>query len=286
VEPSGIPEYTKLRTDTILQENILEDLRANICPGIGGTPVPEPNYLAERAILAPKNRDVTISTARFYVVSRAENPRMKVLIHWTLATDRHIPRIVTRVRAAGPPRHRQLQPLQQTTRASKPPAPPLNQNRKGTRIGVAKADDPEADHNPHGRPSRHQTGGLGGDWPRPKARAPGKKAHRSATENPAGYHHRDPVVPGTQGGRRQRKGRRVGQDRGGGARRPRSGVARLPGSDGSMRYAASQFSRAPQARNLRGKVGGDTTMGRRSDLEEKIQDAEKPEVSRRDGWEL
>jgi len=40
--------------------------------------------------------------------------------------------------------------------------------RKGTGIGFAKADDPAAGYNLHGRSSRHQTDDLGGAWPLPK----------------------------------------------------------------------------------------------------------------------
>jgi len=72
---------------------------------------------------------------------------------------------------------------------------------KGTGIGIAKADGPGAGHKLHGRPSRHQTDGLGVAWPRPEVRA-GRKANRSATDSPAGYH-RDPVVPSTQGSPRE-----------------------------------------------------------------------------------
>jgi len=37
--------------------------------------------------------------------------------------------------------------------------------RKGIGIGFAKTDNPGAGHNLHGRPSRHQTDGIGGAWP-------------------------------------------------------------------------------------------------------------------------
>ena len=53
---------------------------------------------------------------------------------------------------------------------------------------------------------------------RQKIRTPGKEAHRSAAESPAGYHHRDPVVPGAQESPREREGQRMGQTRGRGAR--------------------------------------------------------------------
>ena len=57
-------------------------------------------------------------------------------------------------------------------------------------------------------------------------------------EGRAGHHHRDPVV-GTQGGPRKREGRRMGQTRGGGARCPRGGMARILGP------AAPQIPRTP-----------------------------------------
>ena len=79
----------------------------------------------------------------------------------------------------------------------------MRRPRKGTGIGSAKTDDPRAGHNLHGCPSCHQKDGLRGAWARPKVRAPGKEAHRSATESLTGYNRFEPVVPGTQGSRRQ-----------------------------------------------------------------------------------
>ena len=66
--------------------------------------------------------------------------------------------------------------------------------RKGTGIGFAKADDPGAGHNLQGRPSRHQTDGLGGAWPRPAICAPGQEAHRYSAARSARNHHRYSMV--------------------------------------------------------------------------------------------
>jgi len=81
----------------------------------------------------------------------------------------------------------------------------VRRSRKGSGIGFMKTDNAGAGHDLHGCPSRHQTDRLGGVWPRPKIRAPGEGAHRSATESLTGHHHRDPVVPGTEGSPRDRQ---------------------------------------------------------------------------------
>ena len=60
-----------------------------------------------------------------------------------------------------------------------------------------------AGHDLHGRASSHQTDGLGRTRPRPAVRTAGQEAHRCAAESEARHHHRDPMVPGTQGHRRQ-----------------------------------------------------------------------------------
>jgi len=65
-------------------------------------------------------------------------------------------------------------------------------------------------------------------------------------------HWRDLVVPGAQECPGKREGGRVGQACGGGAGRPRGGMARILGPDGSTRDATPQIPRAPQARDLRG----------------------------------
>jgi len=66
----------------------------------------------------------------------------------------------------------------------------------------------------------------------------------------AGHHHRDPVVPGPQGGCRKRGSRQVGKDRSGGARLPRDGVAKLLRLDGSAGNAARKVPRQPQTGDL------------------------------------
>jgi len=81
-----------------------------------------------------------------------------------------------------------------------------------------KTVDSGTSHDLHRRTGDHQADGLGGAWPRQKIRTPGKEAHRRAAESPAGYHHRDPVVPGAQESPREREGQRMGQTRGRGAR--------------------------------------------------------------------
>jgi len=92
----------------------------------------------------------------------------------------------------------------------------MRRSREGAGIGFEKTDWTGASHDLHRRSSHYQTDGLGGAWPRPAVRAPGKNAHRCTAKGPARRHHRDPV-PGPQGHCWQRKGRRVGEDCGKGA---------------------------------------------------------------------
>jgi len=110
-------------------------------------------------------------------------------------------------------------------------------------------------------PDCRRTDGSEEPGPRPAVRAPGEEAHRCTEENQTGYHHRDSVVSGTQGSRRQRKGRRMGKDCGRGARRPRGGMDELP------------------------VPGRGAPVGWGPDLQNEVQDAEEPEARWRGCWE-
>ena len=83
--------------------------------------------------------------------------------------------------------------------------------QEGLRYGGRRSlqggtDDPGKGHGFHGRPGRRRANGFGGAWPRPDARAPGKKTHRGAKEGRSRHHRRNPVVSGTQGSPRKREG--------------------------------------------------------------------------------
>jgi len=73
--------------------------------------------------------------------------------------------------------------------------------------------------------------------------------------------------------------------RGGGARRPRGGMVKLFGPDGSARDAALPIPRTPRAGDYGEVVGGSPTMGWRPDLQE-ARNAEEPETGRHGGWEF
>jgi len=146
-------------------------------------------------------------------------------------------------------------------------------SRKGTGSGLAKTDHAGAGHDLHGRAGSHQKDGLGRTRPRPAVRAAGQEAHRGAMKSKARHHHRDPMVPGLQGYRRQREGRRVDEDRSGGARHPRGGMAELLGPFGGPPNAAPPVSGEPQAGDLREEVGGGVPMGGGSNLQEEAPHA-------------
>jgi len=110
-----------------------------------------------------------------------------------------------------------------------------------------------------------------------------KHRYRGATESPARYHHRDPVVPSAQGSPREREGRRMGQAPGGGARRPWGGMAELLGSGRGTRNASPKISCTPQVGDLREELGGGTAVGGRPEFQEEIQDAGEPEAGWHDG---
>jgi len=61
---------------------------------------------------------------------------------------------------------------------------------KGTRISITETNDSGVDRNLHRRPTRHQTDGLEGAWPRPDVCASSKETRRGVTESSAEHHHR------------------------------------------------------------------------------------------------
>jgi len=69
----------------------------------------------------------------------------------------------------------------------------------------------------------------------------------------------------------------MGQARGRGAKRPRGGIAELPGPGRGTCSASPKISRASEAEDLREEVDRGTTIGGRSDLQEEIRDAGEPE---------
>jgi len=77
----------------------------------------------------------------------------------------------------------------------------------------------------------------------------------------------------------------MGEDCGGSARHPRGGMAKLLGPDGGSPHATPAVPRKPQAGDFGEKVGGSSAMGWRPDLQEEIQNAEKPQAGRRGRWE-
>ena len=86
-----------------------------------------------------------------------------------------------------------------------------------------------------------------------------------------------PMVPCAQGDRRQREGRRVGEDCGGGARHPRGGMAELLGPDGGTPIASPTIPREPQAGDLGEEVGGSSTVGWGLGLQEEDKYYKMPE---------
>jgi len=89
------------------------------------------------------------------------------------------------------------------------------------------------------------------------------------------------VVPSAQGSPRKRDGRRMGQARGGGARRPRGGMAELHGPTGGTRDAAPQIPRTPRAGGLWEEVGGSEPMdgGWSSRKKYRMPSRQKPDIT-------
>jgi len=85
--------------------------------------------------------------------------------------------------------------------------------------------------------------------------------------------------------RRQREGRRVGEDCSRGARHPRGGMAELLRSDGSAGDTPPTIARQPQAGDLGEEVGGGAPVGWRSDPQDEIPDVKKPEARQHGSWE-
>jgi len=61
-------------------------------------------------------------------------------------------------------------------------------------------------------------------------------------------------------------------------------MAQLLGLDEGARDAAPTIARKPQARDFGEEVGGSAAMGWRPDLQDEIQNAEKPQAGRHGGW--
>jgi len=135
-------------------------------------------------------------------------------------------------------------------------------SRQGAGNGLEKTDDPGKGRDIHRRPGRHQANTLGGAWTGPDVRAPGKKAHRSAVERLTGHTSRSGGVRYTRVSRETRRPT-SGQARGGRARRPRDGMARMRGrrtGQGHARCRCPDPSCASSERSPRG-VGGTPLMG-------------------------
>jgi len=70
----------------------------------------------------------------------------------------------------------------------------------------------------------------------------------------------------------------MGQDRRGGARRPRGRMTQPPGPGQGTHDASPKISCASQAGDLREEAGVGMAMGRKPDLQEGIQDTEESET--------
>jgi len=77
----------------------------------------------------------------------------------------------------------------------------------------------------------------------------------------------------------------MGEDRGGGARHPRGGMAELLGPSGGAGDASPQVSRQPHTRDLGEEVGGGAPVGWEPDLQTEEQDTEEPETRQHSCWE-
>jgi len=99
---------------------------------------------------------------------------------------------------------------------------------------------------------------------------PCRHGYRHSAKGEARHHHRSPMVPGSQGHRRQREGRQVGKDCGGGARQPGGGLAELRLRLGSACGAPPTIPRQPRVDDLRAGMDGGAPVGRRPLLQDEI----------------